>query len=92
MNVSRTANVTNDATFEILGSDGAGSAAIKINGGSYNVGGTLLAGFAIWQLRAETPLLPTRLLASRPIAAANAATFLMAAALWAVLPIACCRS
>jgi EmrB/QacA subfamily drug resistance transporter len=45
-------------------------------------GGMLLAAFVAWQLHAETPLLPTRLLANRPIAAANAASFLMAAALW----------
>ena len=37
MNVSGTTTVTNDATFEILGSDGAASAAININGGSYDV-------------------------------------------------------
>jgi len=43
MNVSGTATVTNDATFEILGSDGAASAAINFNGGSYDVGGTFLA-------------------------------------------------
>ena len=42
MNVSGTASVTNDATVAIYGSDGAGSAAININGGSYNVGGTFL--------------------------------------------------
>ncbi len=44
MNVSGTANVTNDATVEIFGSDGvAKGAAINFNGGSYNVGGTFLA-------------------------------------------------
>src|SRR5207249_256284 len=38
------ATVTNDATFEILGSDGAAAAAINFNGGNYVVaGGTLLA-------------------------------------------------
>jgi FecR protein len=43
MNVSGTANVTGDATFEILGSNGAVSgAAINFNGGSYAVGGTFL--------------------------------------------------
>jgi hypothetical protein len=42
MNVSGTATVTSDATFQILGSDGAASAAININGGSYDVGGTFL--------------------------------------------------
>jgi FecR protein len=35
--------VTNDATFRIDGSDGAVSAAININGGSYDAGGTFLA-------------------------------------------------
>jgi hypothetical protein len=43
MNVSGTASVTTDATVAIYGSDGAGSAAININGGSYNVGGTFLS-------------------------------------------------
>jgi hypothetical protein len=44
MNVSSTATVTNDATVAIYGSDGAvGGAAININGGSYNVGGTFLS-------------------------------------------------
>jgi EmrB/QacA subfamily drug resistance transporter len=47
------------------------------------VGVALLTAFAIWQVRAQTPLLPTGLLASLPIAAANGATFLMTAALWA---------
>jgi hypothetical protein len=42
MNVSGNATVTNDATVAIYGSDGAGSAAININGGNYNVGGTFL--------------------------------------------------
>jgi hypothetical protein len=43
MNVSGTATVTNDATVAIYGSDGAvGGAAININGGSYNAGGTFL--------------------------------------------------
>ena len=43
MNVSGSATVTNDAPLQILGSDGAvGGAAININGGSYNVGGTFL--------------------------------------------------
>jgi hypothetical protein len=35
--------VTNDATVRIDGSNGAVSAAININGGNYNVGGTFLA-------------------------------------------------
>ena len=44
MNVSNTATVTNDATVAIYGSDGAvGGAAININGGNYNVGGTFLS-------------------------------------------------
>jgi hypothetical protein len=43
MNVSGSATVTNDATFQILGSDGAASAAINFNGGSYDASGTLLA-------------------------------------------------
>ena len=42
MNVSGNATVTNDATVAIYGSDGAKSAAININGGSYDVGGTFL--------------------------------------------------
>jgi hypothetical protein len=44
MNVARTANVTNDATVAIYGSDGSvEGAAININGGSYDVGGTFLS-------------------------------------------------
>jgi hypothetical protein len=43
MNVSGSATVTSDATFQILGSDGAASAAINFNGGSYDAGGTFLA-------------------------------------------------
>ena len=43
MNVSGNANVTSDATVAIYGSDGAQSSAININGGNYNVGGTLLS-------------------------------------------------
>jgi hypothetical protein len=43
INVSNTATVTNNATFQILGSDGAESAAININGGSYKAGGTFLS-------------------------------------------------
>ena len=42
MNVSGPANVTNDATVQILGSDGAAAAAININGGTYDAGGTFL--------------------------------------------------
>jgi len=43
MNVSGSATVTNDATIQILGSDGATSAGINFNGGSYDAGGTFLA-------------------------------------------------
>jgi hypothetical protein len=43
MNLSGTATVTNDATVQILGSDGAASAAINLNGGNYNAGGTFLS-------------------------------------------------
>ena len=44
MNVSNSATVTNDATVAIYGSDGAvGGAAININGGNYNIGGTFLS-------------------------------------------------
>lgn len=43
MNVSGSATVTTDATFQILGSDGAQTAAINLNGGNYNVGGTFLS-------------------------------------------------
>src|SRR5207237_778784 len=43
MNVSGTATVTNDATVAIYGSDGAASAAINFNGGSYDAGGTFLS-------------------------------------------------
>src|SRR5207244_2326817 len=39
MNISGTAMVTNDATVAIYGSDGAASAAINFNGGSYDAGG-----------------------------------------------------
>jgi hypothetical protein len=40
MNVSGNASVTNDASVAIYGSDGATSAAINFNGGSYDAGGT----------------------------------------------------
>ena len=43
MNISGLAAVTSDATFEILGSDSAAAAAINLNGGSYDAGGTFLA-------------------------------------------------
>jgi FecR protein len=42
MNVSGSATVTSDATVQILGSDGTASAAININGGNYDAGGTFL--------------------------------------------------
>ena len=40
--VTGNAAVTTDALFRILGSDGAASAAININGGNYSAGGTFL--------------------------------------------------
>jgi hypothetical protein len=40
--VSGNSMIANDAMFQILGSDGAASAAININGGSYSVGKTFL--------------------------------------------------
>ncbi len=43
MNLSGRAAVARDASFQILGSDGAESAAIDFNGGDYNVGGTFLS-------------------------------------------------
>ncbi len=43
MNVSGNVTVANDATVAIYGSDGAASAAINFNGGSYNAGGTFLS-------------------------------------------------
>jgi len=45
MNVSNTVptTITNGATFQIFGSDGANTAAINLNGGNYNVGGTFLS-------------------------------------------------
>ena len=42
-NVSGTSTFAHDATFEITGSDGAQAAAIDINRGSYDAGGTFLA-------------------------------------------------
>jgi FecR protein len=45
MNVSGTADVTNNAIFQILGSDGvAKGAAINFNGGNYCVGGNCVGG------------------------------------------------
>ncbi len=40
--VSGNSTIANDAMFQILGSDGATSAAINFNGGNYTVGGTFL--------------------------------------------------
>jgi hypothetical protein len=40
MNVPGNTTLTSDATIEILGSDGAGAAAIDFNGGTYDVGAT----------------------------------------------------
>jgi hypothetical protein len=42
MDVAGNANIANDATVAFYGSDGAGTSAILINGGNYNVGGTFL--------------------------------------------------
>lgn len=42
LNISGNSTATGDATFQILGSNGDGSASININGGNYNVGGTFL--------------------------------------------------
>ncbi len=42
-NVSEGANVSNDANLQVLGSNGAGGAAINVNGGDYEVGGTFRA-------------------------------------------------
>src|SRR5262249_45823206 len=43
MSVAGNANVTNDATLAIFGSDGAANSTIFVNGGKYNVGGTFLS-------------------------------------------------
>src|SRR5205823_8608937 len=43
MNVSGNASVTNDATIAIYGSGGAACAALNVNGGSYDAGGTFSA-------------------------------------------------
>jgi hypothetical protein len=43
MNVSGSATIASDATFQISGSDGAAGAGINFNGGSYDVGGTFLS-------------------------------------------------
>src|SRR5947199_1131872 len=43
MDVAGNANIANDATIAFYGSEGAGDAAILINRGKYNVGGTFLS-------------------------------------------------
>jgi hypothetical protein len=43
ISVPGNSTITNDATVQILGSGGAAAAAINMNGGSYNAGGTFLA-------------------------------------------------
>ena len=43
LNVSNGATVTNNATLQVIGSDGAAGAAINVNGGDYDVGGTFRA-------------------------------------------------
>ncbi len=43
MAVAGSANVSNDATLAIYGSDGAANSQILVNGGNYNVGGTFLS-------------------------------------------------
>jgi hypothetical protein len=42
LDVAGNANIANDATVAIYGSNGAADSAILINGGNYNVGGTFL--------------------------------------------------
>jgi FecR protein len=42
MSVAGNANVSNDATLAIYGSDGAANSAVLVNGGNYEVGGTFL--------------------------------------------------
>jgi hypothetical protein len=42
MNVAGNANIDNNATLAIYGSDGAANSEILVNGGNYNVGGTFL--------------------------------------------------
>lgn len=46
-------------------------------------GAVLLAGFLAWERRADAPMLPLRLFASRPFAAATAAAFLMSGSIFA---------
>jgi hypothetical protein len=43
LNVSGSAAISGDATMSIYGSNGASSAAIRLNGGSYDAGGTFLS-------------------------------------------------
>jgi hypothetical protein len=43
MSVAGNANVTNDATLAVFGSNGAANSAILVNGGKYDVGGTFLS-------------------------------------------------
>ena len=43
LNVSGSATIATDATVQILGSDSTAAAAINLNGGSYDAGGTFLA-------------------------------------------------
>ncbi|HEU0209032.1 MAG TPA: FecR family protein [Candidatus Udaeobacter sp.] len=43
MTVTGSANVANDATLAIFGSNGAANSSILVNGGNYNVGGTFLS-------------------------------------------------
>jgi hypothetical protein len=42
VSVAGNANMGDDATLAIYGSDGAANSAIRVNGGNYNVGGTFL--------------------------------------------------
>ena len=43
MSIAGDANITNNATLAIFGSDGAANSTILVNGGTYNVGGTFLS-------------------------------------------------
>lgn len=43
MSIVGDANITNNATLAIFGSDGAANSTILVNGGTYNVGGTFLS-------------------------------------------------
>src|SRR5438094_4549672 len=58
------------------------STALSVQQAALLLGALLvLAGFALWQMRAPEPLLDLRLLRRRPFAAANAANFFVGAAL-----------